>query len=764
VPCITQAFLEHVSCAVTERYIVQHDKMSAQPVSLQWSLQETANSALSVARGVVSAATSDNIQALALLACERFGATLAMCPETCDKIERLVIKVPMPVRIFIGAYIGYSAGDSAAQLVKNKAGVQFLALAAALATTTGSFQGGLALEIMLENSATDKTLLPTSRQLKDLLAVLEHRLVASRFADVVVYCWNLLSELPPNPEDGRNFWKVATFYPDPDGVAKLVDAFRQLNRIGDATSLQLKATSCAPWVIAFTKWCLGIFPTIQLGDGTIVLEQPTSSVTVIASMDYEHCPGLEITIHRDLRSPADLITAKWTSESWTGMVSLAQYWQWLRQEYNFGLDLAIRCLAEVLPYALHQTVVLLRTSPYGKFDNRPPLYEWQPLQLKPGVSMIDEESLSLIANPFPADTIIADMLSKFLGLSNRVELQPLPPGTLLVDLPIVALYVADLRKTCTCKDCTKMSTSKFKKCDAKFFFDRLAFIVADVLSLSLFELPDNLLVHLKHHHVVDLAFKAAIHSILTTGVPEVCNISHILKWTLALIGHDIEVGTVEPGDQRKWVLSSEKGQVAYPRVFETHNITSRGYLTLSWAPGILRYQNQIYPKGVSQPSTSSGRDPITQGNETLQVDKPRNLLPAYELAWLVAQRDGYLEISVSLRNETNQRTSGNERPYSILRNIAESLVLEACQHAPSTLLNRPDGFSAYTGPLSPQHHKYNSADGSNISCVAVEGNTGLALLTLSALPAPFPMVIRGKACLECALGVCRRSTFVVLIL
>jgi hypothetical protein len=738
--------------------------MSVQPLALQWSLQETANSALSVARGVMSAATSDNIQALALLACERFGATLAMCPETCDKTERLIVKAPMPVRVFIGAYIGYSAGDSAAQLVKSKAGVQFLALAAALVTTTGPFQGGLALEVMLENSATDKTLLPTSRQLKDLLAVLEHRLVASRFADTVVYCANLLSELPPDPKDRRNFWKTETYYPDPEGIAKLVDAFRQLNRIGDATSLRLKTTACTPWVIAFTNWCLGVFPTIQLDDGTAILEQPTSRVTVIASKDSEHCPGLEITIHRDLRSPADLITAKWHPELWTGMVSIAKYWQWLRQEYDFGLDLASRCLEEALPYALNQILGLLRTSSYGKFDPQLPLYEWQQLQLESSGSTIDEELLSLVANPFPTDTIVADMLRKFLGLSTRVVLRPLPPGTLLADLPVVALYIADLRKRCTCKDCAKVSKSNFKVCDARFLFDRLAFVVADLLSLSLFELPDNPLVHLEHHRGGNSNFKQAIYSIITTGVPEVCNIGLILKWTLKLIGHDIEVGTAVVGDQRKWVISSEKGQVAYPRLFETCNIPRRGYLTLSWAPGLLRYQKQIYPRGVSQPHTTAGRDPITLGSQSLQVDRPRHLLPAYKLAWLVAQRDGYLEISVTLRNETDQRTSGSNRPYTILQNIAQSLVLEACQHHPSTSLDRPDGFAAYTGPLSPQHHKYTLVGGSNISCVAVDGDAGLALLALSEYGAPFPMVVRGKACLQCALGVCRRSTFAVLIL
>lgn len=492
-------------------------------------------------------------------------------------------------------------------------------------------------------------------------------------------------------------------------------------------------------------------------------------MTVIASKDLEHCPGLEIRIHRELHSPTDLITAKWAPERWTGMVSLAQYWQWHRQEYGFRTHLTIRGLEEALPYALHQAINLLRTSEYSKITiwpasrtfqqatQGPDADKWwsainqeddafvtkgvsqilQPLQVRLGLT--EEESLSLVASPFPTDAIVANMLCKFLGLSTRVELRPLPAGTRLVGLPTVALYVADLKKACACDTCGDYAKprSGFRKCDVNFFFDRLAIIVADILSLSLFELPDNLLVRLTHHRRRDLEFKAAIHSIITTGRPFICDISHILKWTLALIGHEIEVGTGKVGDQKEWVLSSEKGQVVYPKIFETHNITRRGYLALSWTPGVLRYRNQIYTKGVSQPSPSSGRNPVTQGNETLQVDKPRNLLPTYKLAWLVAQGDGYLEISVSLRNEIDQRTSGNERP---------------------------DDFSFYTGPLAPIHPKLNSPDWSKIRCVAVEGNGGLALLALGALSAPFSVVVRGNACLKCALKVCRRSRYEVLIL
>ena len=106
--------------------------MTHAPPTLTWSLDSTASTTISVAKDVIRAATSDNVQALALMACEKFGATLAMCPETNKKMEDLIIKVSGPVFVrFIGAKIGYSANDCAAQLSRSLAGVQFLGLAVA---------------------------------------------------------------------------------------------------------------------------------------------------------------------------------------------------------------------------------------------------------------------------------------------------------------------------------------------------------------------------------------------------------------------------------------------------------------------------------------------------------------------------------------------------------------------------------------------------------------------------------------------------------
>ncbi|CAI4214246.1 unnamed protein product [Parascedosporium putredinis] len=57
----------------------------------QWSLDATTTSVASFSQDLVRAMTTDNVQPLALLACERFGATLAISPDTCRRIERSVL-------------------------------------------------------------------------------------------------------------------------------------------------------------------------------------------------------------------------------------------------------------------------------------------------------------------------------------------------------------------------------------------------------------------------------------------------------------------------------------------------------------------------------------------------------------------------------------------------------------------------------------------------------------------------------------------------
>ena len=108
---------------------------SLKAVNGTWAISRTATDALSISTGIVKAATSDNIQVIALLACEGFGAILPICPETCAKAHQLCSRGhESAVIAFLKAQIGFQKGDSGWQLVQSNAGLRFLALAACLLT------------------------------------------------------------------------------------------------------------------------------------------------------------------------------------------------------------------------------------------------------------------------------------------------------------------------------------------------------------------------------------------------------------------------------------------------------------------------------------------------------------------------------------------------------------------------------------------------------------------------------------------------------
>ena len=83
------------------------------PVQPQWALNETMTGFLTVSKGLLQAATSDNVSPVALMACESFGSLLPVCPETRLKIEQLARRNHTShVLKFINAQIGYMKDDS----------------------------------------------------------------------------------------------------------------------------------------------------------------------------------------------------------------------------------------------------------------------------------------------------------------------------------------------------------------------------------------------------------------------------------------------------------------------------------------------------------------------------------------------------------------------------------------------------------------------------------------------------------------------------
>lgn len=729
-----------------------------------WSLDSTASTTVSIAKDVIRAATSDNVQALALIACEKFGATLAMCPETNKKMEDLIIKVSGPKFVrFMSAQIGYSANDCATQLSRSLAGVQFLGLAAALVCSVGTFEGADALSVMLMTSASDKTLLPTARQLKDLLGVMGHRINRSGFTDLWVGYQILIhgglsafyeSKHYPPVESCKQPTRLRDFmhHPEPDGVSKLVGAFRELNRLGEATAITIRATSCAPWVIAFTRWCLGIPPSTYLPDGKALLDQPASCVTLFTSGD-ENASAFEIIVQRSIGSPADLLSEV-SPRYPSGMVTVECFGRMMCQEIGGESSEAYRAMYQALPYALKQCCHLLVLL--GDHASASPeiwLYEFLE---------------NHVTKAFPQDFVISNVLTQFLGLKDQQHLKRLTEGNSISDLPLVQLHLRHLVESCACADCKRGSSHESSRCNKEKFLSEVSLNAADILALSLFEGPDTLLVRLdpfdRSGRRIRDGFRTAIYDIIKSGKPAACEVKKVLAWALGLVGH-----STEDVENSRWVISCSKGQIVYPRVFETGSICQPGYLVLSWAPGLLFFDGETYDRGVGPEYNGWIREiDAVSMQPSRDVTEPLNLVPNIKMVWKVIRRDGYLEVSP---------VCGHRRghAFNILLNLMRSLILRGCPHDSASPLEKPDKFAKYKGPIDPggdadlDPRKNKGPDSEmRIGVVAVDGNPGLQMFAMSGESFVdgsnrLQIVIRNDSCLQCCLDLCRKARIHLLL-
>lgn len=701
----------------------------ASSVTLNWNLDRSTETMVSVAKDVIRAATSDNVQALALLACERFGATLAICPETTKKIEDLIVRVSGPTVIkFLSAQVGYSAHDCTIQLSRSLAGVQFLALAAALVSSVEMYEGADAVSMMLAASAADKTLLPTARQLKDLMAVTEHRLNRSGFTDMCVGYQIMLLATPGMSDEQRDYWRCSDCYPKPDGIATLVNAFRELARIGETTAVTIRAGSCTPWVMAFTRWCLGIPPSLSLEDGTMLLDQPDSRVSVLANME-KGATTFDVTFDKAVDSPGELLQSETSPNRFTGMVSIERLGQWACQEMGGERSDAYRAMAEALPYALKQTCELLRLAP------------------------IDNSLADMVAKPFPQDLVICNALAQFLSSERRQRLPTVDPNhRLMEDVPLVAQHLRRLEKDCPYKSCQHSPDVRqkqypyFSGCKKETFLEKLAHFTAEVLAFSVFESTDTLLVNLRCRKQNSSLFEAMIYTILETGERgDKESIEPVLAWILACVGHDHGVKDVI---DRKWVISSFKGQAVYPKMFQMGKPDLHGFLTMSWAPGLLRFNGEVYTRGLSP-----GNNSVVPSPETQQMwdagTIPLNVASTLSMKWEVAHRSDYLEIWLSCGRAIGL-------PYDILRNLCLGVVLENRPHGRDSPLRRANRFSAHRAPFFVERPRVNARLEPEVSIVDVEADGTLQLFALSRIP-DLPFVVRKNACVQCCLDVCQKA-------
>jgi hypothetical protein len=726
-------------------------------IQAQWSLSSTSNSVFSITKGFIRAATSDNVQVIALIACESFGNTIAMSRETCLKIETDVVMTPAPAPVqFLGALVGYTAGDCVAQLGNTQAGIQFLGLASAM-VTMGSFRAAEALHGMLTSSATDKTLLPTTMHLKYLLESLEPRCQSSNFASTVIG-WELflLQTLPERSDMALNSFHDYFERPSPKGVENLVDAFRRLSRIGDVSVAKatIKANKCVPWVIAFTKWCLGIPPSVFTEDGKAILEQPDTRVVVVAMANKRFGSGhFEIIIQHRLPNLPDLLDKLDApgGSGWTGMISIQAYGKWLLRRTNpNSKSIASRALKQALPYAAKQVVDLLQFHSYGEsMDRNDP-------------NTISQEFSHLRLTPFQCEDSISEILSCMLDTDVNLKLPVLDADLLVTDLPLIKIHLETLDEEYFSLHHSDEVSLDYRVDEA--FIKDLAAMTADVLALSLFCFPEKLLVSLRRFRTPDESFfVSAVEDILYSGKPTQCKVSCLLQWALKLVEHDVE----EEIRLNSWILSSFKGQAVYPAIFDAYDIHKQGYLALRWLPGRLWYHGDTYSsaRAYSTMDLLSGELPVVDK----PVIAPCNLFPAYSLIWNIERMDSFFSVSLGLSSKTQELAPLSHSPSLVLESLSKSLLLEACPHDSNAKLRSADKFCTFIGPVLPiAPSTTTGATAPVVEIVAADGADDLRFFALCrntySGPSIQPAVIRKRACLNCCLDLCRKAKINLLIL
>jgi hypothetical protein len=310
------------------------------PTASVWAISDTANQSVTIARGLLEAATSDDISPAALLACGAFGSLLPVSPETRLKIEQLARRNHTShVLNFIKAQIGYKKDDSVEQLSRTDSGIRFLCLVATLCTLE-HYEAADRLDAMLQATQQDRQIRPTIKQLQVMMNSMKTKMVMSDFATSVVGYEILLRAALEGM--GGSFQVGISQVPPKQSLQDLIIAMNRLGRIGEDSSddsVDVQLSTCyAPWTCAFVKWLLGTPPLVRTAHGKTLLHQDQTSITVtITSQTSNPRPSkrtadgkekLDIVPVEKIRGLRDIIFQDPSNEKrcgWQGLVS-AKTW------------------------------------------------------------------------------------------------------------------------------------------------------------------------------------------------------------------------------------------------------------------------------------------------------------------------------------------------------------------------------------------------------------------------------------------------------
>ena len=624
-------------------------------IMLQWTLSQTVDNFLKVGRDLIRAASADNVQPLTLLSCSRFGATLAISSITRSKIQMLLKSQSDPVLVkFLKAHVGYATGDSVDVLSQSMAGINTLALAAALIAISSNFEAGCALEIMIIASAADKSIVPTAHHLKDLLDVLEPRLIRAGFLSETLSWRDWWAHNGGNVHGWAVVSSQSVAYPSPEGIHQIVASFRELARVGEASSIVFTVGSCAPWLTAFIKWCIGLPPTIYDQEGNVLLEQEGSCITLLYSGDIQYVKKIKIEICHEYNSITEVIYASVLDKDGmrigeaSGMVDLPTFARSSIERQRLHDGIGRRALLQALPYALKQVCDLCIVGGYS--SNQPKIESLRIQEFK----------------PFPEDIKISNVMTNFISFQGPTPLKSLEEDVLVADLPLIKLWA----------EAEKSGLSDLQLEPEHEFITRLSYIVADIMALGLFDNSlDHIMLYYPNSYTVQstqaIEWVYHIRDILLDGRPRQCPTIAILSWTLQMINHEV-LADLQSHD---WVASSFRGQVVFPEIFETHSLGSEGFLKLVCIPGVLASgpgNTQRFSRVRCSP------DRLTSSPQNFQSDvvsRCVNLFPTEKIQWRTSLEADCLFVGVGW---TKALTS--MKPFNLLRAFSHACMLRSCPH------------------------------------------------------------------------------------
>lgn len=743
----------------------------ANSMALTWNLDHSIAAAGNSIRDYIIASREDNVQTLAIMACESFGNTIAMAQSTVNVIQTRVLPTPDPLPLrFLKGSVGFSNSDSTTQLGRSEAGLRFLGLASALVSSMKPSKAAEAIHSMLKHSATDYTQLPTSRNLEDLLSVIEHRCVAAGFANLLLgWQRKLGTAFPEAPEDPA----FIGAFPEVDGLNKLVYAFRESYRVGEENenpviTITMKTKGCTAWVAAFSEWCLGFPPTIFTQDGKVVPGSQRQPVHIIHHpADRQSSPRFfTLTRNHSIAGLESLVHNGEVNVSWRAVSSIEEYGEWLLERIGMNRGDNKRAFEDLIPYALYEVTKWIRFSTYHPYNYKHGIESWkaefQGLGYLSDNQKLPEELNNLRLHPFPEQHYVASMLGRLTGIRDP-QLKQMETGLRITELPFVKLHLESLRKQCHCWGCTHSPDGPYNPCDYNTFMDKISNVLADIIALSLFIYPKNIRIRVPvpHHQDNRHELITTIRSIISNSKASFVSYHHLLNWALDLVGHDV-------GPELRnndWVASSSLGQAIWPTIFETEIATKYGFLSLQCHNGLFRYKEETYKLVKTHVDLEDLTVAASQDQDTPAVTKPWNRFPQLDIDWRVHVDERVLKLSLGLRGACEPLAIATISPSGALANLASALMVENCPHSPDATLEEPSKFTTNAHPIDPTVPVRSCEDSSLavIAVVPVSDCNSLRFMSLACGNYYAPMVIRGAACLECCLRVCWKSSYPILI-